>query len=325
MSKAVNYDSFVERVNRANSFIIGSHYNPDGDGIGSTLALGLALERMGKNVVMYNRDGVPFNLKFLKNYEKFVTDIDAGARYDMMIMVDCAQKNRISDDFAKIEEVGNTVCIDHHDLEGVEADLLLIDKNAASTGEVVLHLLEHAGSKICSDIAQAIYTTLVVDTGFFKYSNTSSHVLKIAGQLVDAGASPWAVAKELDESQPLAAMKLLAYALESLIVSMDGRYCTMDLTLDMLKRSGAEMEHSEEFATYPRSIMGVEVAALFREVEDEVQKVSLRSKDIIDVAKIAKSFGGGGHAHAAGFRMRCSLEEAKKRVGTAVQEAFTKG
>ncbi|MBT3181973.1 MAG: bifunctional oligoribonuclease/PAP phosphatase NrnA [Deltaproteobacteria bacterium] len=323
MSKSVNYDSFVDRVKESKSFIIGSHYNPDGDGIGSTLALGIALGRMGKSVVMYNRDGVPFNLKFLKNYEQFVTDIDVNVSYDMMIMVDCAQKNRVSDDFANLKNIGNTICIDHHDLEGVEADLLLIDKNAASTGEVVLHLLEHAGVEICSEIAQAIYTTLVVDTGFFKYSNTSSDVLKIAGQLVEAGASPWTVARELDESKPFAAMRLLSYALESMEVSMNGQYCTMDLTLDMLKRSGALMEHSEEFATYPRSVLGVEVAALFREVEDGAVKISLRSKDVVDVAKIAKSFGGGGHAHAAGFRVRLSLQEAKDKVASAISDSLT--
>lgn len=318
MSKPIDYDALVKGMARATSFFIGSHHNPDGDGIGSTIALGIALERMNKRVTMYNRDGVPFNLKFLPNVDIVVSAIDANASFDMTIMVDCTQRNRISDDFADFKNTGEVVCVDHHILDRAEADYMLIDENAASTGEVVLHILEHAGSKICPEIAQCIYTTLVVDTGFFKYSNTSSHVLKVAGDLVDLGASPWFVAKHLEESHPESSLRLLALSLGTLTLDMNGGYSTMDITQDMLARSGSLMEYSEEFATYPRSIKGVEVSALFREVENGVIKVSMRSKDIVDVAKIAKSFGGGGHSHAAGFRMKCTLSEARKRVAKAV-------
>lgn len=320
MVKQIDYDAFIAKLRGAKSFIIASHYNPDGDGIGSTLALGEALRKMDKRVVMYNRDGVPFNLKFLPGSSGVVDKIDPNFLFDIGLMVDCAQRKRISDEFAAMKNVGSVVCIDHHLLENAEADLLLIDKDAASTGEVVLHLMEHAGVKISKSIAQCIYTTLVVDTGFFKYSNTSAHTLRVAGGLVDAGASPWDVAKYLDESHPASGLKLLALSLATLDIDCDGEYATMDLTREMLDRSGAMMEYSEEFASYPRSIEGVEVSALFREVEDNLVKISLRSKDYVDVAAIAKSFGGGGHSHAAGFRIRCSMEEAKSKLRDEVKK-----
>ncbi len=311
MSKDLDYGALANEIKKAHSFIIGSHLNPDGDGIGSILALGMALSRMGKDVLMYSKDGVPFNLAFLPEVEKIRREFPAGHHFDMAIMLDCAQRSRISEEFAALKGAGIFICIDHHLLEKAEADLLLIDKAAASTGEVVMHLLEKAGFEITPEIAQCIYTTLVVDTGFFKYSNTSAHSLEMASRLVKLGADPWASAKNLEESRPIETMRLLALSLSTISVGMKGKYCSMEISQNMLSESGASMEHSEEFATYPRSIAGVEVSALFREVEPKLTKVSLRSKDIVDVAKVARFFGGGGHARAAGARIRLPLGEAK--------------
>lgn len=317
-----DYGSFVERVKEAKTFVIASHYSPDGDGIGSTIALGLALERMGKEVLLYNSDPVPWNLGFLTGTDRFVTELPKGRRFDMAIMVDCAQRRRVSDEFANHEGFGSLACIDHHQLENVEADHLLLDDKAASTGEVVLRLMKEAGLAIDADTAQLIYTTLVVDTGFFKYSTTNAHVLELASELVAAGADPWVVAKHLQESYPAARLKLLARSLASLEIDLEGRYAHMDVTREMFAETGAAIEHSDEFATYPRSIEGVEVAALFREIEGGIVKVSLRSKDVVDVAALARTMGGGGHARAAGVRIRTSLKDAKKQIVDAVRKAL---
>jgi phosphoesterase RecJ-like protein len=277
---------------------------------------------MGKSVVMYNRDGVPYNLGFLKGSEKVATKLSGNEKFDLAIMVDCAQRDRISEDFEKHKGISSYICIDHHELDVADADFLLVDKNAASTGEVVLHVIENMGVAIDQQIAECIYTTLVVDTGFFKYSNTSAHALEIASGLVKKGASPWRVAMHLDESNPEATYRLLALSLSTLDLKCEGKYASMEITEEMLKKSGAKMEYSEEFATYPRSIAGVEVSALFREVENERVKVSLRSKNYVDVAKISKKFDGGGHCRAAGFRMKAGLSEAKKIVFEAVKGEF---
>lgn len=323
MSLKVDYKNVIEEIKKANTFFIGSHVNPDGDGIGSTIALGMALTSLGKSVTMYNENGVPYNLSFLKGSDEVVSVLRPDAKFDMAIMVDCAQRNRISEDFAGHEGISSYICIDHHELDDAQADLMLVDKNAASTGEVVLHVIEALGVPVDETIAECIYTTLVVDTGFFKYSNTSSHALEIAGDLVRKGASPWRVAMHLDESNPESTYKLLSLSLATLNIDCDGKYSTMDITAEMLQMSGAKMEYSEEFATYPRSIAGVEVSALFREVDDGKVKISMRSKDYVDVAKIAKMFGGGGHAHAAGFRMKANIAEAKKRLLETVRKELS--
>jgi phosphoesterase RecJ-like protein len=319
-----DYDAFVDLLRKGQRFLIVSHYNPDGDGLGASLALGFALERLGKEVVLYNRDQVPSTLAFLPGARRFTNSLDPKRSFDISIMVDCASRSRISEEFANFSGVGQVACLDHHILETPEADVVLIDKGAASTGEVVLRIMDQASLPVDADIAQCIYTTIVVDTGFFRYSNTTTSALSVAARLVDAGAKPWVVAKNLEESHPASRYKLLAQTLSTLKTELNGRYATMDVTQDMLKATGASMELSDEFAFYPRAIEGVEVGALFRETEDGVTKVSLRSKDRVNVAALAKGFGGGGHARAAGLRIKVSMDEAKKKIRQAVEKALAK-
>lgn len=317
-----DYTALIERITTGRRFLIASHANPDGDGIGSTLALGLCLERLGKKAVLYNQDPLPQTLAFLPGSEDIVQALEPGAVFDLSIMVDCAQQKRISEAFVAFPHRGAVACIDHHQMESAEAELMLIDSEAASTGEVVLRLARRMGIAVDHQIAQCIYTTLVVDTGFYRYSNTNAQVLSLAAELVSAGAEPWDVAKNLEESYPASRMKLLGMALGSLSLSYGDRYAAMSVTQEMLRTSGASIEHSDEFAVYPRAIAGVEVSALFREVGDGRVKVSLRSKDVVDVAALANAFGGGGHARAAGFRMKASIAEAKKKVEEAVGEVL---
>lgn len=317
-----DYAALIDRITRGKRFLVASHFNPDGDGIGSTLALGLCLDRLGKEVVLYNQDPLPQTLAFLPGSGCIVQALPPGAIFDLSIMVDCAQQKRISEAFVSFPGRGAIACIDHHQLESAEAELTLIDSEAASTGEVVLRLARRMGIAMDHRIAQCIYTTLVVDTGFYRYSNTDAHILSLAAELVSAGALPWDVAKNLEESYPASRMKLLGMALGSLSLSHGGRYAAMDVTQEMLRSSGASIEHSDEFAVYPRAIAGVEVSALFREVGDGRVKVSLRSKDSVDVAALAQGFGGGGHARAAGFQMRATMEEARRRVEEAVGKAL---
>lgn len=320
-----DYTAFIERLRQGQRFLIASHINPDGDGIGSTIALGMCLSQLGKDVVLYNRDPLPATLAFLPGAETIVRTLPPEGGFDLSIMVDCAQRKRISDAFLAYPHGGDIACVDHHLLEDIEADIVLIDSAAASTGEVVLRLARCAGITVDTAFAQCIYTTLVVDTGFFRYSNTNAQVLTIAAQMVEAGAQPWEVAKHLEESHPASRMRLLGMSLASLEIQEHGRYATMEVTQRMLRASGASMEHSDEFAVYPRAIDGVEVSALFREMDDGRVKISLRSKDAVDVAAITRAMGGGGHARAAGVQVRGTMEEAKRRVQEAVERALADG
>ena len=320
----VDYDSIINKLKGGKRFLVVSHSSPDGDAIGSTIAMGIFLERMGKEATLYNVDGVPANLRFLPRSESVVSSLPAEESWDAAIMVDCGQRKRISEDFAASKAFPIVACIDHHLLDSCEADVTLLDSGAASTGEVVLRLMRRAGVKIDRDVAQCIYTTLVVDTGFFKYSSTTAESFALASELVKAGAEPWTVSKNMEESHPASRMKLLALSLASLEIGCGGRYASMEVSQQMLSKAGATMELSDEFATYPRAIEGVEVSALFREMEDGRTKVSMRSKDHVDVAAISRGFGGGGHARAAGFRMRANVAETKAKVAEAVASAFPK-
>lgn len=317
-----DYRNLIDRLKAGKRFIVASHASPDGDGIGSTIAMGMLLQSMGKSVVLYNSDPVPANLSFLPQADRLVSHLEPDAAFDMAIMVDCAQRKRISKAFEEHQGFGALACIDHHLLEEAEADMLLLDDSAASTGEVVWRLMKQAGFTVDAEVALLIYTTLVVDTGFFKYSSTTSHVFELAAELVRAGAEPWLVAKHLEESYPAARLKLMAASLATIAFEFEGRYAHMRVTQDMLRTTGSLMEMSDEYATYPRSVAGVEVSALFREFEPGLVKVSLRSKDVVDVAALARSMGGGGHARAAGVRIRTSIEQAESRIRDAVAKAL---
>lgn len=316
--------SIFDCFKKSQSFLIVSHYHPDGDAIGSSLALSLGLKKLGKKTVVYNRDAVPFNLSFLPSSGE-VTQKLPEEKLDCAVMVDCAQPKRVSDEFAMAVEAGRfgtLVCIDHHLLDHKVGDMDWIEPEAASTGSVVWHLL--TGMKIEKDpaIANLVFVTLTVDTGSFRYSNTTEAVFALAANLVRAGADPWFAASHLEESNPIERFLLLRECLGSLEVKHNGAYALMAVTQAMLKSAGAVEGLSDEFANIPRSIAGVEVAALFREIGDGKIKVSLRSKERVDVSKVAKQFGGGGHEHAAGCNVTGDLAAVKQKIEAAVTKVL---
>ena len=318
------YASVIAALKKAKTVLIAGHYHPDGDAIGSSLALALGLQKLRKKVFVYNRDPVPFNLSFLPQGHLVKQTLPKDS-IDCVVMVDCAQPKRISPDFDQWigqKKYKKWICIDHHLLDHVIGDIDLIDSKAAATGCVIWNLLKKMKVQKGADIATLVYCTLVVDTGFFHYSNTTAPVLKLAAELVQNGADPWFVAQHIEESNPPERFLLLGQALRTLDIMMGGRYATMEVTQAMLKSVGAGDDLAEEFSTFPRSIRGVEVAALFREIADGKIKLSLRSKNEVDVSAIAKQFGGGGHEHAAGCFMKPPLAAAKKNLEKAIRQAL---
>lgn len=313
------YDEIIEALKGKKRVLIGSHINPDGDALGSTLALGMALSKMGKEVVLYNRDGVPKSLAFLPHSALIVRQIPE-VPYDAAVLVDCASPERAGVPFENAKITGPKIAIDHHRIDESAVNISCIDETAASAGEVILRLLKRMNVPVNADTAVCIYCTLAVDTGFFRYSNTTEAVLRVAAELVGCGADPWTVAKNLEESYPPERFYLLAQSLATIEVSKDGKYAHMDVTQKMIKDTGASIEMSDEFASIPRSVGSVLVSALFREMESGKIKVSLRSKEAIDVSAMAKKFGGGGHAHAAGCSITGTLQEVKDKIQAIVSE-----
>ena len=266
----------MDVIKAGERFLVASHAHPDGDGIGSTIALAKGIESLGKKAVMYNTDNVPYNLKFLPYVEKVVNKF-----------------------------------ILHPELVGLTGGLRFFDSSRESKAYFV-GMFRQEDIKITKEIAQLLFCTFVVDTGSFRYSNTTAGVLRDAAALIEAGASPWSVTKALDESNPPESIKLLKLVLGTF--EMSGKLAWIILTHQMLAEAGASIDMAEEFIGFPRSVAGVEIAILFRELKKDKWKISFRSKDTIDVRKIAATFDGGGHAHAAGCTIEGSLASVKARV-----------
>lgn len=327
------YQPIIDIIKSGSKFLVASHFHPDGDGIGSTIAMAKAIESFGKKAVMFNADKVPFNLKFLPFSDKIVNVLPAGEKFDTTFMIDCYQQKRIGGDVAKMsrEALGKVVLMDHHQVESSDSDYLCIDSDAAATGEVVCRFLRAAGIKLTPELATLLLCTFVVDTGSFRYSNTTPALLREAADLLEAGASTWAISMAMDESNPVSYIKLLRLVLGTF--GRDGPVAWVVLTHQMLSEAGASVDVAEEFINFPRSILGTEVAILFRQLEPasngddkpasnkpacgrrvEGWKVSFRSKGNVDVRKIAKAFDGGGHTHAAGCTLDGSLAMVKERI-----------
>lgn len=321
--KSDTLQQVVREIRKGKSFLVTTHANPDGDALGSALALGAGLMKLGKKVKIYNKDTVPRSMSFLPNSNKVTQVLNPDEKYDAAFIVDCADKERVSDEFVNHKGIAKLIVLDHHRLSGRAGDINLIEINAASSGMVVHKVLKALRVPITKDIATAVYTTLVTDTGCFSYSNTNTEVMKLAYELLKTGVSPWQIAKNLFESFPVERLKIMGRVLNTLEISPDRRYAWLTLTKAMLDETGATKDLAEGFISYARSIDTVEVAVQFRESE-EGWKVSFRSKDHVDVAKMASQWGGGGHARAAGctFKGNFDLEDVRGKVLEAVRKSL---
>lgn len=307
------WKEIIRLLTAAKRVLIGSHYNPDGDAIGSSLALAHVLDGQGKAVTVYNRDSVPANLRFLPGSERIVRALPSGFRADAVVVVDVADPERVGPDFQKaVQGHDNVICIDHHLIDdALPFKASVIDANAAATGVLIAELLKKMKIRFEAAVASHLYCALVVDTGFFRYSNTTDDVLLLAVELLRAGAKPEIIALHLEESSPPERLKLLAQSLLTLEVYPELHYASIDITQQMLADTKAQLEFAEEFSSFPRSIQGIDIAAVFKEIEANKIKVSLRSKGAYDVSAIAKKYQGGGHMHAAGCTFSSPLSGAK--------------
>jgi phosphoesterase RecJ-like protein len=323
-------EKIIQVVRTGRRFLITSHENPDGDAIGSMLALGLSLERIGKEVVFYNKDGTPQLLRFLPGSEKVSSSLNnIDGSFHATFIVDCTDTSRVGEKFERFKSLGRcgtTIIIDHHQTSKPSADLYLLNPKASSTGMIIYSLLKALSLEITPEVAENLYTTIVVDTGSFRYENTTPETFKIAAELVELGASPWEVSQALYEREPLRKLKLLGLVLPTLEVTEDRRIASVVVRKDMFKMTGTTKEDTEGFVNFPRAINGIEVAVLFREEEssstDSRWKVSLRSKGRVNVATIAEKFGGGGHERAAGCSILGALSDVKHKIFSSINEAL---
>jgi len=313
-----NLERLLAAIHAGRSFLVASHENPDGDAIASTLALYNALRDLGKEVTAYNCHGVPNDYRFLPGWQDVVTGVPAGASFDVGIVLDAGELWRAG---TWIRAACRTlVNIDHHPHSENFGEIYYVDEQASATGVLVYRLLQAGGWPISGDIATCIYTTILSDTGSFRYSNADAEAFRVAGEMVARGVDPWSIASGLYESQEEVRLRLLGMALPTLDVAPCGTFASITVTDEMMAKSGARPEHTDRFVNYPRSIRGIEVAIFFRQVGPDRYKVGFRSKGTVDVGALAREFGGGGHHNAAGTIIEGPLAAVRDLVFTRLGE-----
>ncbi|WP_270171782.1 DHH family phosphoesterase [Paenibacillus sp. SYP-B4298] len=311
-------------VSEGDDFLVVSHVQPDGDAISSTVVVGWLLRQLGKRFTLINESELPSRLGFLMMCG------DVG-RYDeqlppsgftRVISVDCADYKRIGLVSSSFPEDVQLLNIDHHPTNDSFGSVNLIRSDAAATVEILYDLIRHAGLALDTEAATAIYTGLLTDTGGFRYANTSPHVMAIAAELLKLGVKGNELADHLLEKMTRPQLELLQRGLSRLSFTEDGRIGWLYIAPSDLEETGAASEDLEGLVNYARNVDGVEVGMLFKASQEGQTKVSLRSAGRVDVASIAQSFGGGGHVRAAGCRLDCGLQEAKKQVVEAVERVL---
>lgn len=307
--------SFI-KAEKDSLFVLATHVNPEGDALGSAIALSMALSAIGKKTIVYDRDPVPEFYKFMPGWERVVNSLDGLNTTSLpLILLDCNDPER-----AGLEKLTfkHSAVIDHHAVERGFGDIRWIEPSAPATGLMVYRLIRELDIKITEEIAVNLYTAIAVDTGTFRYNNTTPEALRTAAELVEAGALPAFVAEGLYETWSQGRFRLLSKTLSTLEI-IDGIAITV-VTKDMFKEAGASPEDTENFVGYPRMMKDIKVSALFRELDATSWKVSLRSKkDLVNVAVIAESFGGGGHRNAAGYKVKAVLKTAKELLLKSLQ------
>jgi bifunctional oligoribonuclease and PAP phosphatase NrnA len=303
----------TDAITSHDTFLITTHEGPDGDAVGSSLALANYLQRLGKRVTIYLADPVPEVYRFLPRADSVLGQLP-DQDYDVCFVLDVGEFRRAGSAITDCSRIGIFINLDHHKNCAEFGTLNLIDPAACATGALVYRLIKAAGHEIDYDTALCIYTAVITDTGSFRYSNSNPEAFAIAGEMVAAGINAWFVAEHLYESQPRQRLELLALALNTLHISECGKFASVTVTLDMYDKTGAGAELTDGFVNYPRSIQGVEVAIFFRELRAGAFKVGFRSKGKVDVSALAHSFGGGGHHNAAGCVVEGELSSVRQAL-----------
>lgn len=314
MARRIDIKRLVKLIRDAQKILVATHLNPDGDGLGSILALGEGLRSLGKKVTLFTSDLVPKMYRFLPGQEKIVHQLSPNECFDLSFIVDLGEIERGGEVFAKHRGRGLTVSIDHH-IRGVhDCDLDFNLPKQAASGEVVYKILKALRVKLSRSMATNIYTAIVTDTGSFKYSNTTPETFAIAAKLAKHKLNVWQVALNCFETYSAPRMALLRRVLNTLEIHPSGKIAWIVLYQKDLDETGAAPDESEGFINFPRAIESVEVAIHFKEIAANRFKLSLRSKNTLDVARIAEGFGGGGHIRASGFKMDGTLAEIREKV-----------
>jgi len=306
----------IGRVLRAHQrFAVLSHVRPDGDALGSQLAVALALKQLGKEVRVWNEDGMLEKYSFVPRAELLSQPPAKPEDFDVAIALDTAIQNRLGNTMAAIRSANVWVNIDHHQSNPGYGDVVLVDPSSPATGQIIFELIKNQKLPFDREIAENLYVAISTDTGSFQYPNTTSRTFEIAAELIRTGIDVGRISQQLYENYPRRRIELLRALLDTMRFEADGRVAHFGLSFQLAQQLGVLPEDNEGLIDHLRAVRGVVVAIFFEELNDGKVRVSMRSKSArVDVSAICQKFGGGGHVLAAGARVRGSLVEVQQTV-----------
>lgn len=322
MSDSPGFKRINELIRKAETVLVAGHEMPDGDSMSCVLAIGSILKRLGKEVTIFNSDRFPFNYMFLKGSDQYVETLPQKDP-DLYIIVDCGAPDRVSKVLYDRMRSSSSfkILLDHHIINEKSKeffDEFYIDEAACATAAIVYRWCRENGIELTGDEAQAIYAGIVSDTGGLKYGSTNREAFEILADLVEK-VDPWETSSKIFEDVPLNQLKMLSEVLGDLTLIADGKGAVIKITIDQFTRFGLSPDHIDSFVNFARSVKGVQLAVRFREKDENVWKVSMRSSGNIDSNRIAAGFGGGGHRNAAGFIFHGTFEDGLKKVEEIVK------
>ncbi|MDD3089183.1 MAG: bifunctional oligoribonuclease/PAP phosphatase NrnA [Candidatus Omnitrophica bacterium] len=315
MNREDNTREIIRAIGASDNFLITAHVNPEGDSVGSQLAMLALLEKLGKKAVIVNNDNVPDNLRFLPRAETVMTELPDGFIPGAVIVLDCPVLGRTGW-VSQVIKDHVIINIDHHVGNEYFGDANWVESSASSVGEMIHGLFSDLGVQPGPEEAASMYTAIVTDTGMFNYSNTTARTHIIAAELISRGANPQQVFSEVYEKKTQEQVRILGKVLSTLKVEEDGLVSHITLGLDMFAGERSKDVSTEEFINYARAVKGVSVAVFFKEKPESPGSinVSFRSTGNMNVNKVAAAFGGGGHKKASGCVLKGKMEDAKRLV-----------
>ncbi|MDR2342232.1 MAG: DHH family phosphoesterase [Campylobacteraceae bacterium] len=313
------FKSVWQAILKSKSIVLASHVNPDCDTLGCALAMFDILQNIGKEAYLFNAtEKLPNKLRFLPNFEHISSQLPN--EFDMLVVFDCAKFERTNLNKNILKQ--KIINIDHHLTNSNFGDINLVSTEFSSACMVVFEMLKANSINISSKAAACLYAGNIDDTGFFAYGNLNSKTFINSAELIDLGADPIYISKQLKQSVPLARFRLKEYVMQTVDLLKNGKVGLVIIMQNDLKRSGAKREDTEDIINVIRDLVSVELAIMILEEEDGSFKISLRSKNFLDVSKIALKFGGGGHFGAAGFESKITNTNT---IVSMVLNEFDKG
>jgi phosphoesterase RecJ-like protein len=309
------FDQIGKALREHQTFAVLSHVRPDGDALGSQLALGVSLRQLGKDVRIWNEEGVLEKYSFLPQSNLLTKSPAQPEDVDVVVALDTAIQNRLGTTVAAIKSAKLWINIDHHPSNPGYGDIVYIDPKSPATGQILFEVMTNQKLPIDRAIAENLYVAISTDTGSFQYPNTTARTFEIAAELVRAGVDVGRVSQLTYENYPRRRVELLRDLLGTMHFDADNRVASFSLSMAMAKKLGVLPEDNEGLIDHLRAIHGVIVAIFFEELPDGKVRVSMRSKtEKVNVCTICEKFGGGGHVLAAGARVKGTLAEVEKKI-----------